>query len=105
LPETLPTVDLLRTCTEHAAFQIAQAVNGRKNAIVTGGGAFNTFLMQRIREQTTCKVKIPDDQIVAFKEALIFAYLGWLRIHNRINTLKSVTGASKDSIGGAIYLA
>ncbi|MCE2773390.1 MAG: anhydro-N-acetylmuramic acid kinase [Bacteroidetes bacterium] len=105
LPEILPTVDLLRTCTEHAAFQIAQSLNGRKNTIVTGGGAFNTFLVQRIREQTTCTVEIPDDQIVAFKEALIFAYLGWLRINNRINTLKSVTGGSKDSIGGAIYLA
>lgn len=105
LPETLPTADLLRTCTEHAAFQIAQAFNGRKSVIVAGGGAFNTFLMQRIREQTRCKVEIPTDQIVCFKEALIFAYLGWLRINNRINTLKSVTGASKDSIGGAIYLA
>lgn len=94
----------IRTLYEHIAFQIAQASKGKKGEIfVTGGGAHNTFLMARIKAMNEAELIIPDEKTVNYKEALIFAFLGHLRMIGNINTLKSVTGASKDSIGGCIY--
>jgi anhydro-N-acetylmuramic acid kinase len=72
--------------------------------LVTGGGAFNSFLIERIRTLTTNPLIIPDDLIVQYKEALIFAFLGVLRIRIEINCLCSVTGAREDSCVGAVYL-
>ncbi|HSI91282.1 MAG TPA: hypothetical protein VK927_09205, partial [Adhaeribacter sp.] len=51
------------------------------------------------------RVEVPSPEIVSFKEALIFAFLGVLRWRGEVNCLRSVTGASRDSSGGAIYLA
>jgi anhydro-N-acetylmuramic acid kinase len=98
--------NLLATCTEHIGGVIAGVLNKNKfrDVLVTGGGAFNKYLIECISASTETKLIIPDDQTVNFKEALIFAFLGYLRIHNRINTLRSVTGARQDSCGGAIYL-
>jgi anhydro-N-acetylmuramic acid kinase len=47
---------------------------------------------------------VPDPRTIDFKEALVFAYLGLLRWRGLPNALASVTGASRDSIGGAVYL-
>lgn len=98
--------DLLRTASEHIAFQIASTINTYKlkNVIVTGGGAQNTFLIQRINSMIKAPLIIPDPILINFKEALIFAFLGVLRIREEISILKSVTGAKTNSIGGAIYL-
>ncbi len=100
------TNDLLATCVEHIAQQIAGVLNTNKlkTVLVTGGGAFNTHLIALIKQKTKCKVVIPGKTIVNFKEAIIFAFLGYLRLHHRINTLKTVTGAKNNSIGGAVYL-
>ena len=70
--------------------------------LCTGGGAFNSFLMYRLVEHCGDHVEIvvPDDDVVKYKEALIFAFLGVLRVRNEINCLKSVTGARSDSCGG-----
>lgn len=108
--------DKLATITEHVAEQIAKAINdrsislskksisnGRANALITGGGAFNTFLVDKIREKTVVSLTVPDNTLVNFKEALGFALLGVLRMRGEINCLKSVTGANRDSSGGAIY--
>ncbi|MGZ3931423.1 MAG: anhydro-N-acetylmuramic acid kinase [Bacteroidia bacterium] len=97
---------LLSTFSTHIAKQIAAILNEGKleNVLVTGGGAFNTFLMETIRENYKGTVIIPDATTVNFKEALIFAFLGWLRINQTVNTLSSVTGAKQDSMGGAVYL-
>lgn len=99
------TNDLLATCTEHIAQQIAAVFNDNKlkTVLVTGGGAFNAHLIALIKQKTKCKVVIPNRTIINFKEAIIFAFLGYLRLHERINTLKTVTGAKTDSIGGAVY--
>ena len=101
----LPVEDLLRTVTEHIAVQLA-AVAHRHNLrtiLVTGGGALNSFLIERIRALApTLKVTIPDRLIVEYKEALIFALLGYLRIMQSVNTLSSVTGSRCDSVGGDI---
>lgn len=98
--------DLLRTFCEHIAIQIGKALMNKPKGhlLVTGGGTYNTFLMERIKKHTFHDLVIPEKNTIKFKEALIFAFLGVLRIRNEINCLKSVTGAVKDNTGGAIYL-
>lgn len=100
------TNDLLATFTEHIAQQIAYIinVNNLQTVLVTGGGTFNSHLIALIKQKTKCKVVIPTKTIVNFKEAIIFAFLGYLRLHHKTNTLKTVTGANANSIGGAVYL-
>lgn len=93
--------DLMATLIEHMGQQIGNTIRGK--CLVTGGGAYNTALMDAIRKHTKAQIILPDQQMIDFKEALIFAFLGYLRLTNQTNTLASVTGASKDSIGGCIY--
>lgn len=98
--------DKLRTFVEHIAFQISKIITETdKKALFTGGGTYNTFLMDRISNLTTAEIIIPSKEIIEFKEALIFAFLGVLRYRNETNCLSSVTGAELDSIGGCIYSA
>lgn len=96
--------DLLATSTEHISQIIANDLVDKKNVLVTGGGAFNSFLIEKIKSKTTCEIIIPDAETINFKEALIFAFLGYLRMNKKTNTLRSVTGAKCDSVGGAVYL-
>jgi anhydro-N-acetylmuramic acid kinase len=105
----LSTEDLLCTFTHHTAFQIARVVRATSNPsgdlLITGGGAYNTYLIESLRAYCPDEVRlvVPDEYTLQFKEALIFAFLGLLRKENMVNALSSVTGASKDSIGGAVY--
>ena len=96
--------DKLASFCEHIAVQIGRnLVVGGAKMLVTGGGAFNSFLMSRITAHSAAAVHIPDKLTVNFKEALIFAFLGLLYIENQANCLASVTGAHRDVIGGAMY--
>ena len=97
--------DALRTFCEHIAFQVAKSLNDKPKSklLVTGGGTYNTFLMECIRQQVKHEVIIPDSKTIEFKEALIFAFLGVLRVRNEINCLRSVTGAFADSSSGAVH--
>ncbi|MEO6903846.1 MAG: anhydro-N-acetylmuramic acid kinase [Bacteroidia bacterium] len=97
--------DLLCTFCEHIATQIAKAINHRPigKLFITGGGVYNGFLISCIKKQVVHEICIPDKKTIEFKEALIFAFLGVLRMRNEINCLKSVTGASAESSCGAIY--
>ncbi len=101
----ISTEDILATFTEHISIQIALALPNKKNKLlITGGGAYNDFLISRIQfylNETT--LIIPEKKIIEFKEALIFGLLGVLKLRNEINTLSSVTGASKDHSAGKIY--
>ena len=99
--------DLLRTICEHVAIQVAKALSSKKTGklLITGGGAYNTFLIERIKELVSLEVVVPDKNTIEFKEALIFAFLGVLRMRKEVNCLKSVTGARENSSGGAIYYA
>ena len=75
--------------------------------LVTGGGAFNTFLIERLKDQLKelgIEVVIPDDNLVKYKEALIMALIGVLRWREETNVLSSVTGAKRDSVGGAMWM-
>lgn len=97
--------DVMATLCEHIAMQVA-AVTGRdrtKKLLITGGGAFNTHLVSRMAALAAPEVIIPDDNTINYKEALIFAFLGLLRWLDTENCLKSVTGATSDNVGGAIY--
>jgi anhydro-N-acetylmuramic acid kinase len=96
--------DLLHTYCEHIAYLIARhAPRGKQTLLITGGGVYNSFLMERIRAHARCGICIPDDRIVQFREALVFAFLGVLRLRGETNCLSSVTGARHDSSGGCIY--
>lgn len=97
--------DVLHTFCEHIAFQIAKSLNDKPKGklLITGGGAYNAFLIECIRKQVIHDVIIPDKKTIEFKEALIFAFLGVLRMRNEINCLKSVTGAFADSCCGVIH--
>lgn len=97
--------DQMRTVCEHIAEQIANACNstGGKNLLITGGGAHNTFLIDLIRQKFNGQVIIPDNKTIDFKEAIIFAFLGFLRANGLPNCLASVTGAQMDSCGGCMY--
>lgn len=99
--------DKLRTFYEHIAIQLTNAFGSEntKKVLITGGGAYNAFLIGLLKEKTEATIDIPSSDIIEFKEALIFAFLGVLRYRNEINCLKSVTGASKDNVGGIIYRA
>ncbi|MBU1013142.1 MAG: anhydro-N-acetylmuramic acid kinase [Bacteroidetes bacterium] len=96
--------DLLRTVTEHIAFQVSNSfmVKDKGKVLITGGGAHNTFLIQRIQTLTNLNLVIPDHALIDFKEAVVFAFLGILRIRDEVNCLSSATGARHDSSGGRI---
>ncbi len=98
--------DTLRTITEHIALQIGEATKNHQEGkiLITGGGAENQYLISKIMDYAHGEIVIPEKQIIHFKEALVFAFLGWLRLQGRVNTLASVTGASRDSSGGSVYL-
>ncbi|RTY84273.1 anhydro-N-acetylmuramic acid kinase [Flavobacterium sp. LS1P28] len=97
--------DKLHTFTEHVALQIAVALPNKKGSLfITGGGAYNDFLMERIQcHLPEMKIIIPSTKILEFKEALIFALLGVLKLRGEINVLSSVTGAKSDHSSGIIY--
>ncbi|HWR94820.1 MAG TPA: anhydro-N-acetylmuramic acid kinase [Flavobacterium sp.] len=97
--------DKLRTFTEHIAFQTKIALPTQSGSIlITGGGAYNDFLIERIQFYLPeMNIIIPNKEILEYKEALIFALLGVLKLRNEINVLSSVTGANKDHSSGIIY--
>ena len=102
--------DKLATAVAHIARQIAATLlthlpDGGE-VLTTGGGAFNRYLIEQLRENLPASIRIvvPDKELVAFKEALVFALLGALRLRGEVNCYASVTGASRDSSGGDIAL-
>ena len=102
--------DKMRTFTEHIAQQIGLALNSfssiDKNGklLITGGGAYNDFLIERTQYYLPkTSIVIPDSKLLEYKEALIFALLGVLKLRNEINVLSSVTGSNKDHCSGYVY--
>ena len=99
----IPENDKLRTVYEHIALQITNVITEQGKMLVTGGGAFNSFLIERIKSYTNAEIIIPSNEIVNFKEALIFAFLGVLKINGQNNCLSSVTGAKHDHSSGVVF--
>ncbi|WP_179376796.1 anhydro-N-acetylmuramic acid kinase [Winogradskyella wichelsiae] len=97
--------DILCTYIEHIGFQISNVIiKDATKILVTGGGVYNDYLLNRINYYLTNKVLIPNNEIVEFKEALIFGLLGVLKERDEVNCLKSVTGASHDHSSGKILI-
>jgi anhydro-N-acetylmuramic acid kinase len=101
----LSTKDKMHTFIKHIAKQTAFALPKRRgNMLVTGGGAYNTFLLDSMQDYLPeLQLIVPDEKTLEYKEALIFALLGVLKLRNEINVLSSVTGAKKDHSSGKIY--
>jgi len=112
--------NLLRTYVEHIVQQICLSIrmiieqekqneNTYENCqiLITGGGAHNQFLIEQLRvrlnEQFHIEIANCDVRLIDFKEALIMAFIGLLRLENQPNVLSSVTGAKFDTIGGALW--
>lgn len=97
--------DKMHTFSEHIAFQISKIISEKQGKIlVTGGGAYNLFLLERIQFYLPkVQIVIPNSKILEYKEALIFGLLGVLKLRGEINVLSSVTGASIDHSSGKIY--
>lgn len=100
---TLRAEDVLRTFVEHIAMQIVNNIEDSSKILITGGGAYNVFLMDRIRAHTNAEVIVPESMLVDYKEALIFGFLGVLKLRNEVNCLRSVTGALRDHSSGEIF--
>lgn len=104
-PSTPRVRNALATVTSHVALQISRILERQhiKTLLVTGGGAWNSYLLELVEKYCPeVRITVPDALIVNYKEALIFALLGYLRLKGEVNTLASVTGAKFDSIGGNI---
>ncbi len=94
--------DLLHTFGVHLGMQIGKTTTSGK-LLITGGGAYNDFWINQIKKHSTCEIIIPNNEVIDFKEALIFAFLGVLKLRNESNCLASVTGANQDSCGGIVF--
>ena len=101
----LKTEDILKSFVEHIAIQISNEINKKENALIliTGGGAYNDYLISRIKSKTQNTIELPSKEIIEFKEALIFGLLGVLKIRGEVNCLASVTGAKQDHSSGKIF--
>ncbi len=99
--------DLLHTYCEHMAFQIGRAAGRFEQGrmLVTGGGAFNTHLVNRLQHYSALEVIIPEDHLISFKEAIIFGFLGIRRLLNKTNIWSSVTGGKTNLSSGDIFEA
>lgn len=112
IKQSLGIEDAMRTYVEHIVVQIKNAINGQRSTVngqllATGGGAFNSFLITRLKDvlqEINIEVIIPEENLIEYKEALIMALIGTLRWREEYNVLASVTGAKRNSIGGALWL-
>lgn len=101
-----PAEDLLFTSVKHIAFQVGEIFKGKtsQKVLVTGGGAHNRFLMDSIQHETDQEFIVPNKDLIDFREALIFAFMGVLRDLGKINCLASYTGAKRDLSAGEVFL-
>lgn len=95
--------DKLRTISEHIANKVSENILENSSVLITGGGAYNECWIELIKEKSKANITIPNNKIIDFKEALIFAFLGVLKLEKKSNCLSTVTGATKNSIGGVVY--
>jgi len=98
--------DILATCVEHIAIKISNALSefNISKSLLTGGGVFNKYLVARILHHTKTQIIIPNKDLVNFKEAIVFGFLGLLKVLDKHNCLSSATGAIRDHSSGDIYM-
>lgn len=97
--------DAACTYATHIAFQIAQSVAHlpKGKMLVTGGGAFHKFLIDKLKQFSSNEIEVGSEQLINYKEALIFAFLGVLKQQEKTNILATYTGASSDSSSGVCW--
>lgn len=95
--------DQASTVYEHIAYQISRVTGDSGRLLATGGGSKNLYLIDKLKDKTSCQIVLPGEKLIDFKEALIFAFLGVLAFNGRVNVRSSVTGSVTDHIGGIIY--
>jgi anhydro-N-acetylmuramic acid kinase len=107
--DDLSLEDRMKTLVMHIAVQVRKALETIAEKpledcklLVTGGGAFNKALVDHLRSETECEVVVPEAKLVNYKESMIFALLGAMRVKNLNNTLSSATGASNDWVAGSL---
>jgi anhydro-N-acetylmuramic acid kinase len=107
--DKLSPADKMKTFVDHIGIQISKSIDylsskqvTGKKVLVTGGGAFNPILMDHLRTHSEAEFIIPDAKLVKFKEALIFALMGVMRVENQVNIIKTFTGAKSDSVSGSL---
>ena len=98
-PETV-----LATFTQHIAIQISEVLRkfSLKKILVSGGGTYNSYLIELLKIDSNSEIIIPENRIIDFKEALIFGFMGVLKINNKINVISSTTGSSEDHPSGVV---
>lgn len=96
--------NILATFVYHIAQQLTAHFKQNEKVLITGGGVYNSFLIKSLQQKSSAKFIIPNDKIIQFKEALVFAFLGVLKLRNENNCLASVTGANKDHSSGIVFL-
>ena len=117
LSEDCSLEDKLRTGVEHLAFQTAYSIEQVIHTenldkptftlFATGGGVLNTFLMEEIQKKLDLvgvQIIVPEKDMIDYKEAILMGLMGVLRVEGKVNCFSSVTGAERDTIGGAVYL-
>lgn len=93
----------IATFTEHIAVQLSAVFKPAASVLVTGGGAYNRYLLERVQSLKNLNLVLPDKHIIEYKEALIFGLLGVLKMRGENNCLASVTGAKMDHSSGRIF--
>lgn len=108
----LPVSDALATFCEHIALQLKHSLQSipsiqhlNSKVLITGGGAFNQYLIKRFQANMPYQFVLPEDNIIYFKEAIIMGFIGVLRLRNEVNVLASVTGAKVDTCCGDLFQA
>lgn len=102
--DTIP--NKLATVCAHIAIQISEIANTQniEKLLITGGGAHNKHLISSIAKYYKGKIIIPSSEIIEFKEAIVFGFLGALYLEKQMNCLQDVTGASRNSCSGVLHL-
>lgn len=95
--------DNLATLVKHYVEVISKVICNKDRVLLTGGGVFNNFFVENLKEVCKTQISLPSSELIEFKEALIFAFLGYLRLRNRVNVLSSVTGSRTNHSSGQIY--
>lgn len=95
--------DILATLSAHYGSIISQSINHCENVLLTGGGVFNSYFVNNLKNTAKSNIHIPNNDLIEFKESLIFAFLGYLRLRNEVNVLSSVTGSRTNHSSGQIY--
>ncbi len=108
--DNLPVESRMKTLVEHISEQIGQSIHqmdqnhgSGKKVLVTGGGAHNPVLIDHIKTHTDAEIIVPENILIDYKEALIFAFLGVLRLNNLPTSISTSTGASRDLVTGSLH--